>query len=152
MEELIPLIIGIVWLVYSFYNKGQKRKAREGAPDSADDAQKKPSVLEQLLAGEGFQVGEPEEEVYDETPVYEPVEESEVRQKARQEYKPFLQSEISQFSEEGESQFSEFFDDEEEDFSGPYFSSDYVLDEQGFDLKKAVIYSEILNAPYIDYK
>ena len=68
---------------------------------------------------------------------------------------PFLKAELSKFSGEGQSQFDRImppkgdFDDADEG----YFSAIQSDFQSGaFDLKKAVIYSAILDAPYIDYK
>ena len=65
-----------------------------------------------------------------------------------------MTSELSGFTQEGQSVFGDTYDNGfdqlvEED-------TELVLDtwgeEKDFNLRKAVILSEILNAPYIDYK
>jgi len=152
MEELIPLIIGIIWLLYSFYSKGQKRKQKEKSPATEKKTGANPSFLEQLFTSEENTREEFDQEIYEEEPVFEQVVESQIVSNDSDRIKPFLGAELSQFTEEGQSQFSEFQSYEEEkdsDFSSPL---DLIKNIQGFDLKKAVVYSEILNAPYIDYK
>jgi len=155
MEELLPLIIGIIWLAYTWYNKSQKKK--QGKDNQPVSAKRAPSILEQLLTGENVQFSEPE-------PVYEEIEELdtdfhdnyiETELKAEVEKpSPFLTSELSGFSEEGQSVFEDTYNEGynlvlDED-------AELVFDSLGelkdFDLRKAVILSEILNAPYIDYK
>lgn len=147
MEELLPLIIGIVWLIYTIYNKGKKKEARKR--HSEDSEEKTPSsILEQIFTrNESFK---PQSyDVYDESEDSQLVEEYvEVAQKQEEETRPFLNKELADFVHEGQVAIT---------------PSDAYLMEQNtdkedqaekldFDLRKAIIFSEILNAPYIGYK
>ncbi|NOX48623.1 MAG: hypothetical protein GXO89_16775, partial [Chlorobi bacterium] len=50
MEDFLPLLIGVFWLAYTLYNKGKKKKAREG---STKGEAKAPvvSFMEEFLLG-----------------------------------------------------------------------------------------------------
>jgi len=154
MEELLPLIIGVLWLLYTFYSKSQKKKARERSASPGNKTNEKPSFLEQLLANKGIQLESPEPLEYEEDIIDEPFETQETADtKTEEKIKPFLQSELSEFMGEGYSGFSTAFQDENylesiKDISTSELSQQLTE----FDLKKAIIFSEILNAPYIDYK
>ncbi len=154
MEEFLPLIIGFAWLAYTWYNKNQKKK--QGKDNQPVPGERAPSILEQLLSGENIKVSDPE-------PVYEEIEELEYNDPYAhlenelpveiEKPSPFLNSELADYTEEGQSIFGdtdnnydELVDDETE------LVYDTLGDLEDFDLKKAVILSEILNAPYIDYK
>jgi len=155
MEELLPLIIGILWLVYTFYTKGQKKKStRDSAPGERTGS--KQSFLEQLLATDGLQVSPPEPEIYEDEFDYEPDEQAQpVPQPVKDKgYKsPFLDAELSGYAEEGQAQFKAAFSlDEEEDQEGYFQPSELNQQIGDFDLKKAVVFSAVLDAPYIDYK
>jgi hypothetical protein len=154
MEELLPLIIGILWLAYTFYSKGQKKKQAPGT-SPASTTKKKPSLLEQLLAAEGLQVNAPGREEDENEYIYESFEEpvpvpSPVKSKQPI---PFLESELSQFEEEGQAQFREAFAlDEYEDIQSHLSPHGHGHELMDFDLRKAVLFSAVLDAPYIDYK
>lgn len=151
MKEYLPLIIGIIWLAYTWYNKNQKKK--QGKDNQPVSEKRTPSILEQLLTGENLQFSEPE-------PVYEEIEELDTNvhdnyfetelQAEVEKPSPFLTSELAGFSDEGLSVFEDKYS------LAPDEDEMLVLDALGelkdFDLRKAVIFSEILNAPYIDYK
>jgi hypothetical protein len=150
MENLLPILIGIVWIAYTLYSRGQKKK-NMNSPQAGENQKAKPlSLLEQILMGEEikppqsftnyFENEEPE-------PVILPVEKKEIIRKSPP---PFLNEEFSNFFQEGQS-VSEFYE--------PVKTIEEILhehteeiEERDFDLRKAVIYSEIINAPYIDYK
>lgn len=155
MEELLPLIIGIIWLAYTWFNKNQKKK--QGKDNQPVSEKKAPSILEQLLSGETVPFSEPE-------PIYEEIEEFEtidpgnygenLENNEEKHSSPFLTSELSGFSEEGQSAFGDSYNNgidpiiEEE----TELVFDTWEDGEDFNLRNAVILSEILNAPYIDYK
>lgn len=152
MEELLPLIIGIVWVVYSLYSRGQKKKGRTPQTEKTN---RQPSLLEQILSGQGISIPVETEEskpdfIYDyvEEPVSiinEPVKKNEPL--------PFLSAELNNIREEGESSFKNYFEKEDvvtSDDEDTYW--DLSEEVKDFDMRKAIIYSEILNAPYIDYK
>jgi len=154
MEELLPLIIGFIWLAYTWYNKNQKKKQGKGNQPVSEE--RAPSILEQLLSGENIKVSDPE-------PVYEEIEalkyddpsahlENELPLEIEKP-SPFLNSELAGYAEEGQSAFGDTQNNYEnlvDDDTELVYNTLGELED--FDLKKAVILSEILNAPYIDYK
>lgn len=146
MEDLLPIIIGIIWVAYTLYNKGLKKK-RSKAPVSTEvSGERKPSFIEQLLMGEEA----------DESPHYEEVDlysESDGLEKevaidvaVPETRSPFLSNELANFVQEGKHAFSTEGEMEDIVEVGP------ENETVEFDLRKAIIYSEILNAPYIGYK
>lgn len=151
MEELLPLIIGIVWVVYSLYTRGQKKKT--GRKPQPQKANRQPSLLEQILSGQGISIPEPEESDLDIGYEYEAEPVMVDEEPVKKQPLPFLNAELNNIREEGESSISNFFKSEEHSSSG-YDETDwdFIQELKEFDLKKAIIYSEILNAPYIDYK
>lgn len=155
MEEILPLIIGILWLAYTFYTKGQKKKSGSSNSESDNKSQRKPSFLEQLLAPGGIKLENEEdfdflddpEIILEEKP--DPLADR-FKIKGRQ---PFLQSELSTYRGEGQSQFVDSFEiDMDDDFEEEQFPSELELQLKDFSLRKAIVYSAILEAPYIEYK
>jgi hypothetical protein len=146
MEELLPIIIGIIWLVYTIYSKAQKKKLAKSPQPSGKKEKPATSFLEQLLLGEEAPHPQPYEsfiEPIEKEPEIVEVYEEEVE---KQEPKPFLREELSDFLQEGQpvrfkKEDLSYFDIEEESEIRKYI--------EDFNLRKAVIYSEILNAPYI---
>lgn len=152
MEELLPLIIGILWLVYTFYTKGQKKKSGSRSTPGEDPTSKPPSFLEKLLAGEGF-LTEPEDDptLYIDEEELSFAEKVEAARNSKE--KPFLRTELSGFTGEGQSQFSKAYVDDQKAMAEIYdipLEGNEIMEE--FDLRKAVVFSAILDAPYIDYK
>ena len=148
MKDFLPLLIGLIWLGFTLYKKSQKSRSGDTT------VKRKPSMLEQLLLGEQFNaVVQPETESLD--PVYEEYDETVEKESLKtepieslKEQSPFLRYELSNFVEEGGKIFVEENDNYNIDHEMVY------TEEKGtqlidFDLKRAVIYSEILNAPYI---
>lgn len=152
MEELLPLIIGIVWVVYSLYSRGQKKKT--GRKPQPAKANKAPSLLEQILSGQGISVPEPEESDVDFEYEYEEEPINVVEERVNNhEPLPFLNAELKDVKEEGGSGLKNYFDSEEiADTDEDESDWEFIEELKSFDIKKAIIYSEILNAPYIDYK
>ena len=151
MEDLLPLLIGVIWLAYTWFNKEQKKKnaARSGKTgEQKTKPEKEPSILEQILMGQEIRVPEPEEVLYEAENEKEKVEPVPVVNKA----KPWRSSAIERFTEEGtsvlrgKSPITLHDIEQEEDGYDPVFNPD------DFDLQQAVVYAEILHPPYIDYK
>ncbi len=150
MKDYLPLLIGLIWLGFTLYNKKQKGKNSKSG-DATD--KKRPSMLEQLLLGEQFNTVQPEAELSDS--IYE-VDEENVNEDDFKtepidnfdEQSPFLQYELSSFVEEGTQMINI-------DNNNYYEGNELVLTEDNnsqlidFDLKRAIIYSEVLHAPYI---
>lgn len=148
MEEFLPLLIGIIWLVYTLYNRGQKKKNVRKPQPVKESENKTPSFIEQLLMGEDVTTPQPyeEEEIeFEPAPV---VDEPVIIKTDKFKPSPFLTTELADFVHEGQS-ISEINEFEEQIYEKSHADENFITD---FDLKKAVIFSEILNAPYIDYK
>ncbi len=151
MKDYLPLLIGLIWLGFTLYNKKQKGKSSK-AGDVTE--KRRPSMLEQLLLGEQFsELVQPEAEVSE--TVYETYDENVNNDEFEtnsddnfDEQTPFLQYELSNIAGEdtkivdknnsNKNKYNEVIIEEE--------NNSQLID---FDLKRAVIYSEILHAPYI---
>jgi hypothetical protein len=151
MEELLPLIIGILWLLYTFYSRNQKKRAKQQPARQEAKEKRDPTFLEKLLAAEGIQIDAEEPEFYEDEELYEAPAPEPLKAK---ESKPFLKAELSDYIEEGQSQFSD--ESLEETYSMSVYDQDITsgerVDGSGFNLRDAVVYSTILDAPYINYK
>ncbi len=146
MEDFLPLLIGIIWLAYTLYNKGQKQKARKGLP-AKEGKSPMSSILEEFLLGKEQNPTIP---VYADEPEVKPFTDFAEEAKPIEAFqasipKPVIASELEKYTIEGEHVFSD------EDFINENsYSTEIVFSNiNEFDLKRAVIYSEILNAPYI---
>jgi hypothetical protein len=150
MENLLPILIGIIWVAFTLYNKGKKKKIVKPA-GVAEVLEKKPlSIFEQILMGEEIREQQPYSD-YIEQNVTKPVAYKEEKLKqTKKPPSPFLNEELASFIHEGQSM---------NDVTKDKKTIEEILHEQeaeialkDFDIRKAVIYSEILNTPYIDYK
>lgn len=151
MEDFLPILIGIIWIAYTLYSKGQKKKNFKPTHSAPKQEERPPSILEQILMGEQIKQPQPYTDFFrmEEPPVEEIQPEPVTSQKITP--SPFLSDELRSFKGEGQSvsnnysnlgkTIEEILREHEEEF-----------EENEFDLKRAVIYSEVLNAPYIDYK
>jgi len=148
MEEFLPILIGIIWLVYTLYNRGQKKKGRRKPQPVENEGTKSPSFIEQLLMGEEGQAPQPYEYSEPEVETETIVDEFAETIKEKRASIPFLTEELSDFVHEGQSVGSGYEIEDSEDEK----HTEFHLETNEFDLKKAVVFSEILNAPYIDYK
>lgn len=146
MEELLPLIIGIAWLVYTIYNKNKKKEAKKQHPVSGGE-ESAPSIIEQLFTG--VTVPEQPYKEYDE-PFEDGVDEEydEVVIEPKENPSPFLITELADFAEEGQAAFTRLDNVMMEDD----LNEEDQFEKEDFELRKAIIFSEILNAPYIGYK
>lgn len=146
MEELLPLIIGIIWLLYTFYNRSKKRNTRRRP--SGEGESKTSSILERILLGEEVKQPQVYEEYLEpeEVSLYDQVDVGE--ELTKESPTPFLKQEISQYMHEGQHAIVQdnILMDEDKNLQ---YDSEFELE---FDVRKAVIFSEILNAPYISYK
>ncbi|MEZ5196538.1 MAG: hypothetical protein R2764_09095 [Bacteroidales bacterium] len=146
MEDLLPILIGILWVAYTLYNRGQKKK-RSAAPISTDEnSERKPSFIEQLLMGGEVEESQP----YENTELFpiseEPAEEVSVNGFVPESRQPFLRDELANYVQVKNTVLKSV-DDEKENVL-----AELEIETFEFDLKKAILYSEILNAPYIGYK
>jgi len=146
MEDFLPVLIGIVWLVYTLYNRSQKKK-NAGRPQQTEKKESStPSFIEQLLMGDKPAQPLPYEE-FDETEPEKIEFEEEFPIKEKQ--TPFLKKELADFIYEGQ---SATYDESIVEETTTEIHSEIETEANDFDLRKAVIYSEILNTPYIVYK
>lgn len=147
MEEFLPLIIGIVWLVYTIYNKSKKKGAKQQHPEVTQETPIS-SFFEQLFTDKETLKPQPYG-LYESDEENLPVEEYEqVAYEPEEESSPFLKTELADFMYEGQSATitsDNHLMEENED-------EEYQINRTDFDLRKAIIFSEILNAPYIGYK
>lgn len=153
MEDLLPFLAGGIWLLYKWYTSSQKKKTAERNAEPKEGESKEPSLLEQILMGQeketDFIFDDNAETESEPVPLAQPTMKSKLEE-ARKQQSAFLNVELSDFDEEGESSIElEQIDWNESEHK---FQQDFQDDIQNFDLKKAVIYSEVLNPPYIDYK
>lgn len=143
MEDLLPVLIGIIWLAYTLYNRGQKKSKAKLRESVQKQEPRSPSILEQILLGEQPQpyIAPVVEESFQAMEFKEPDPEP-----VRKNIRPFLSEELSRFTGEGEPGIEKSAITE-----SPLKETVHVslIKEMDFDLRKAVIFSEILNAPYI---
>ena len=145
MEDFLPLLIGIFWLAYTLYNKGQKKKAGKGSP-SGEKESPVASFIEEFLIGKKENPPVP---FYAEETDNNPFEDFQEETKPVEAFqtnvsKPVISSELERFTIEGQHAFAV-----EEIIEEDVFDSGIIDINEEFNLRKAVIYSEILNAPYV---
>ncbi len=142
MEELIPLILAIIWLVYSLYKKNAKKKQKSPALPLEETTTTKPSnaksILERILFGEepspaynpqSVEIPENDFVNYDD----EAIASEETKIKEEIIHDPVIwQKTDAQFNKDYQVQ-----DDKSAKIQG-----------EEFDLRKAVIHSIVLERPY----
>lgn len=150
MEDFLPILIGIIWVAYTLYNKGKKKKEIR-QPITSEKKENKPlSLFEQILLGEEIKITQPYTEYSEpEEPLPAPVKEIKY-DKRKKSTTPFLLDELGMFTEEGQSVSGLSL--QSKTIEEILQEQDLELAERDFDIRKAVIYSEILNTPYIGYK
>jgi hypothetical protein len=154
MEDIFLILIGLLWLAYTFYANNQKKQKRNmRATENETQSQREPSILEQILMGQQISVPEPEEYEFEVNETEkEPVYRTQTKM-AEKKPEPFLSYEINQSTSgmhsgfTGRSTENQPLEIEHLDF----FSTPGFLDEE-FDLRNAVIYHSVLETPYIDFK
>lgn len=147
MEEFLPLIIGIVWLVYTIYNKGKKKGVKPQHPGTTQDTPVS-SFFEQLFTDKETSKPQPYG-LYESDEEYQRDEEyKKVAYEQEEDSSPFLKTELADFMYEGqaatETSDNHLMEENEDE--------ENQINRTDFDLRKAIIFSEILNAPYIGYK
>jgi hypothetical protein len=151
MEEYIYILIGVIWLAASIYKASQKskKKASQQKPSSVPEEQgtKVPEVrsfLEELLGGQEVRIPDPEEsEVsYEESAIAE-IEKEKPAGSFQAEYSNYGFRGLKALSGEGVSSLGSItFKDEMKELTkkGP--------GQNKINLRKAIIYSAILERPY----
>jgi len=152
MEEFIYIIIGVIWLAATIYKASQKKKGKAGPQKPAtstpgtESKVSARSLLEQLLEGQQVSIPEPEvvelETEYDE-PMIAEVEERRRKESFKTEYAGYGFKSLESLSGEGVSslgqiKFKDIMKEDKKKAGGPV----------KIDLRKAIIYSAILERPY----
>ena len=153
MEDYIYILIGIIWLAASIYKAANKKKKAvapqaeaEGSEVQQSQGRPKPrSLFEELMGGHEIQLPEPEmHEIYDEDE-HEAVrvEQKKPSGSFQEEYAKFGFKGLEKLKSEGESSTDRIsFRDEMKNASKKSSSQKHI------DLRKAIIYSTILERPY----
>lgn len=151
MEDFLPILIGIIWVAYTLYSKGQKKKNVRPRTTEPNQEERPASILEQILMGEQIKPPQPYTDYFRmEEPAVEETQKKEVTP-LKLTPRPFLSEELGSYKGEGQS-VSKNYSKLGKTIEEILRENDEEIEEHEFDLKKAVIYSEVLNAPYIDYK
>ncbi|MFC1729682.1 hypothetical protein ACFL6I_05035 [candidate division KSB1 bacterium] len=145
MEEILPFLLALAYIIYTLYKRGNKSKQKQKPAEVTESERKenfdKPDfkkVLEEILVGKEMRP-EPVQEVFEEESdsieatgdeILEQIPDDEVLAESLEEQKETVEREaVAEMNFYGESI------EEESEFD--------------FDLKKAIIYSEILRRPYL---
>jgi len=152
MDDLIYILLGIAWIAIAFYRQSQKKKAQAKPKpvyhheDEQTETRNAGSILEDILLGKNpdtiFKTAEYQEE--NNEIVYEAVQTTD---SFEEEYDRLGYESIEEKIQEPVQ------DIEDKDLDSPIYKGDLTDDdklrEEAFqiDLRKAVIYSEILNRP-----
>ncbi len=156
MKDYLYILLGVAWVVYSIYSQGQKQKKKQAQKlakkEEYEESQTEDSFrdfIEKKLNLEGaFNSQETESEYLD-----SPYSEIDiVEEKDKSEYFKAENEGISAFSKKDEQSKSAEVSPRVigfEEVSAGDLTKETDETEVEFDLKSAVIFSEILNAPYI---
>ncbi len=149
MDELIYILILVAWVAYSIFNAKQKKKQKEqqakSAPrpqpeyEASEPQKPKRSVLEDLFGEEFF------EELQDEEEEISYKEEVPVKEHVITGYQPKVSEKSYEERYKTASQLIQEMKDEEIE---SIMAAGDEIPEKDFDLRKAVIYSTILERPY----
>ncbi|MCD4745958.1 MAG: hypothetical protein K8R58_06635 [Bacteroidales bacterium] len=151
MDDFIYILLGLAWLVYAIYSKGQKKKKiqtsqvqQQGQTETVETKNKVKSILEEFLLGEEF-----ENKQYQEAEIYKPTVEIFPDEQKSQfiDTEPIITKPDKELYEPAlrvEDKGKEIIEDIE--IRDKY--DEYEKQEIDFDLKKAIIFSEILKRPY----
>lgn len=164
MEDVLYILIGVAWVAYSIYSYNQKAKKNKQTKQShpyseyesnqsdqleeEEEYQEQPSAFDELISE--FKSKEAHGDVispldYQKSPVPEPLVSSEesihTEEEPMEDNSPLSQEMYEQYKETEE----EFVD--KDDINELSDSEDETGEEIDFDLKKAIIYSEILKRP-----
>ncbi len=158
MEDFIYILIGIAWIAYSVYNQGQKQKRKLQAKNTIETEEEIPemeqnirSFLDKKLNLDGIFDVENKPNEYLDNP-YSNLDV--VEEKDESSYFKAETEGVSVFEDESVANPIEVLDYEKDDTKEEEQSSnplEGIFSETGdFELKKAIIFSEILNPPYIN--
>lgn len=155
MEDVIYIVIGLLWLVFTFYTQSKKKKQREaqkGKPASTSSETPK-SFFEQLFADQPA-TREPNQEVLSELDLeYQDVAEKEkspssfVEEYEKMGIKSLEDTQLKNYGTNvGGTGVIE--QENEQDFDPEMIVEEKSKEGLEFDLRRAVIMAEILERPY----
>lgn len=155
MDDLIYILLGLAWIIYAAYRANQKQKKKvlttpTSAPSQQTPPREQPRPIDTIfreILGEGSSLEEvifPESQSYDDITVRELEKEKQLfsRPKTVLETIPTEEG-ISAFDSIYKSDRAKYLPADAEEHPSPA-----TREEDWFDLRKAVIYAEILNRPY----
>jgi len=157
MEDFIYVLVGVAWVAYSIYNQSQKQKRKQELKSEvrkeevfSKTERNFESILNKKFNFESlFEVEESNDEYLDS-------QYSELDVVEKKEAYSFTNSKtegVSAFGTKLEVSPSQVIRNETEDHEEEEYVNnligDLLNDRSEFDMRKAVIYSEILNPPYI---
>lgn len=155
MDDYIYILIGLLWLVFTFYvqskKQKKKRESRQSTPRQSS-SEKPRTILEQLFTEEISP--EPDTPVFDDEFMDVPVVEKTETITFENEYKKMGMESVEEFEREKyhkEAQPS-ITDPLKREHETPYSITSSLTEEMHdsleFDIRKAVIFAEILKRPY----
>ncbi len=140
MDNFFYILIGVLWVAISLYNKSEKKKKlaqQKAAPEKP--ASDPLTVLRELILEETSEKPKP---TFIPVEVQRPQKTKKTTERAAKYSKYDFRDDAGSYFNEGEKTTPQIKTNESEESLGENY-----LDE--FDLKKAMIYSEIMRAPYI---
>jgi hypothetical protein len=156
MEDVIYIVLGLLWLVFTFYTQSRKRKQREAqkSKPTAQSSETPKSFFEQIFTEAPSPVELDEEPIPEADLIQtEVIQDKRIRSTFEEEYEKMgiksledteLRIQNFKAEESGKINLEKKHGFESE------FESDFDKEEGlEFDLKKAVIMAEILERPYL---
>ncbi len=152
MEDFLYILILVLWVVFTIYNKNRKKKqeASTGKPVQQDarrdTSQQRPrSILEQILMGEEpIPIPYEEHDQASEIQSFDSFEDEPIKKDNKEQISDNSSSKIYDFDPAKEAESLPMHFEYNED---PFANID-TCKRFDFDLRQAVIFSEILNRPY----
>jgi hypothetical protein len=150
MEDYIYILLGLVWIIYAAYRANQKKKAKQKAPHHEQTTEPETgsdvkSLLEEILTGEVSQPSRPsayiDESLSAITGARMEYENADIKTDYKLDSIPVEEGERIFDEDDLTSSYAQLFNTED---------SEHMIKREDidFDLRKAIIYSEILNRPY----
>lgn len=155
MEDLIYILLGIAWIIYAAYRANQKQKKKASAPAQTKAQPQQPTyekrpkpietIFREILEDEESLERQyiPEGESYDEIAI----KDLELEKRQFSKPKKILET-IPTEEGVGSIDYSRMFSGFSTDVIPEETRESSIRDDLDFDLRKAVIYAEILNRPY----
>ena len=142
MEKYFYILIGVAWVIYNIYKKSQKQNAKHQQSSQAQQSTKK-SLLEELLGGEQFDSPAAESLATDHP--YNNYEIEEFENNTIDTYDE-TSNNINTIQREEPIEIIKPIEKNKKKAEDENIVNQFDLND--FDLRKAVIYSEILKRPY----